>query len=100
MAPLLLRCRNYLAKTSNANTASDLGQFRQRKLCDFFLCFNDLLDNLLHDFLRPLRSFLIRGNSTRFSADRRVDVNVTVTCRKRQAPTLAHVSAQRIANDF
>jgi hypothetical protein len=44
-----------------------------------------LLYDLLHLILRPLRSILIRGKATRFSADKRVGLNVTVICQKRQA---------------
>ena len=78
-APSFLQ-RDRLAETIDSDSASDFSQFSQRKFNNFFFRFNALLNDLVHDFLRPLRSFLIRCTSTRFSADRRVDLNVNVTC--------------------
>ncbi len=50
------------------------------------LLFKNLLYDLFHLILRPLRSILIRGKATRFSADKRVGLECNVTCGKRQAP--------------
>ena len=41
------------------NTAADLSQFRKGQLSDFLFLFNDLLENLVHLFLHPLRSILL-----------------------------------------
>jgi hypothetical protein len=46
-----------LAETIDPNSAADFSQFSQRKFNNFFFRFNDLLNDLVHDFLRALRSF-------------------------------------------
>ena len=98
-APLFF-WRNRLAEAIDPDSATNFSQLSQRKFNDFFFRFNDLLNDLLHDFLRPLRSFLISGEETRFSADWRVDPNVNVSARKRQAPTLIQMRTQRTGSDF
>jgi len=56
MAPLFV-LRNRLAETIDPNSAADFSQLSQRKFNNFFFRFNDLLNDLVHDFLRALRSF-------------------------------------------
>ena len=78
--------REASAEIGAARATTNLRQLSKGKLNNFFFLFKNLLYDLFHLILRPLRSILIRGKATRFSADKRVGLNVTVTCQKRQAP--------------
>lgn len=74
------------AEIGAARATTNLRQLSKGKLNNFFFLFKNLLYDLFHLILHPLRSILIMGKGTRFSADKRVGLNVTVTCQKRQAP--------------
>jgi len=88
-APFLISVIAFaLAEIINPETSSNLTEFTQGKLDDFFIAFNNLLNDLIHISSVRYVALLIGCKPTRFSADKRVKGNVNVTCGKRQAQSL------------